>query len=260
MTHIGWIAGLARANLRSATAERGTFAMLALFMALNNLIWFTLWWLFFGVAKEIRGWTVTDFAAMYGIVAIAYGIHTAFLGGARLLAHRVIDGGLDIYLGRPRSPLVAIVFSRSDPTGIGDIVSGAAFIFWVTWPDGAKMALALGFAGLGASVIVASYIAINCLVFWSKGRASLTDQLCDCFLMLATMPIMGLPGAAKLLVYTVLPAAFVGFLPVEILRVFSGPKLAAVVLVAFAAPVIAAGIFRLGLRQYASGNRMAELR
>ncbi len=258
--HLGWIAALAKANLRSAVADRGNFIALTSFMALNNLIWFSIWWLFFAVTGEIRGWTVSDVAALYGIVAVAFGIHTTFFGGARTLAQKVRDGALDVYLGRPRSALVGVLFSRSDPTGLGDILSGAGMVLWVTAATPEKAVLALGFALLGASVIVASYLAINCLAFISRGRSSVSDQLCESFLMLASMPQVGLPGVVKILTYSALPAAFVGFVPVEILRDFSAAKLLEVVAAAIVCPLAATGLFHLGLRRYSSGNRMIELR
>lgn len=258
MTHrFEWITALASANLRSALARPGQFASLAVFMGLNNLIWFALWALFFNVAGRVRGWGVHDVAEMFGIVAVAYGIHATFFGGARHLAERVLDGGLDIYLGRPRSALLGLLFSHSEPTGAGDIVSGVALIFWATSLERGLMAL--GFAMLGASVIVATYVAINTLVFWTNGRASVFDQLFGSFLTLASTPQMGLPIAAKILIYTALPAAFVGFVPVEILREFSGAKLAVMVAAAILAPIFAVWLFERGLKHYASGNRMVEM-
>lgn len=254
-----WVLALARANLRSAAASPWSFVALAAFMAANNLIWFALWWLFFSVAGEVRGWTLADVAALYGIVAVAFGLYTTFFGGARNLAQLALDGGLDVYLARPRSPLLGILFSRSDPTGVGDILSGMALIAWGL-REPAAVALALGLAALGASVVVSTYVAINCLAFWLSGRTSLFDQLFECFLILASMPHLGLPAAAKVIVYTVLPAAFVGYVPVEILRSFSFGELGAVAGAALAVPVAAGALFRLGLRRYSSGNRMIEVR
>lgn len=259
MDRFRWILALASANLRSATASPWTFAALAAFMAANNLLWFTLWWLFFGVAGDVRGWTLADVGTLYGIVAVAFGVYTTFFGGARNLAQLVLDGGLDVYLGRPRSPLLGILFSRCDPTGVGDILSGAALIAWAA-RETEMVVLALALAALGASVVVATYVAINCLVFWCTARTSFFDQLFECFLMLASMPHLGLPAAAKVLAYTALPAAFVGQLPVEILRDFSYGKLAAVVAAAIVFPLLAGVLFRVGLKRYSSGNRMVEAR
>ena len=72
MSRFGWIFALAGANLRSAAEGPWSFIALAGFMAANNFIWFALWWLFFGVAGDLRGWTLSDVAALYGIVAVAF--------------------------------------------------------------------------------------------------------------------------------------------------------------------------------------------
>jgi ABC-2 type transport system permease protein len=260
MKRYGWIPALAWANLRAAGSSPWSSAMLAAFMAANNMIWFVLWWLFFGVAGRIRGWTIADVAELYGIVAVAFGIYATFFGGARHLARLIVEGELDVYLGRPRSPLLGMLFSRCDPTGVGDILSGAALVAWVQAAAPQSLLLALALAVLGASVIVATYVIINCLAFWSRGRSSFFDQLFECFLTLASMPQLGLPAAAKILVYTVLPAAFVGFVPVEILRSFTLAKLAAALAAAVVFPALAVGVFRLGIARYVSGNRMVEPR
>jgi ABC-2 type transport system permease protein len=254
-----WIPALAFAGLRSELARPWNAAALALFMAANNLLWFSLWVLFFDLAVELRGWTLRDVALLYGIVATAYGIYAAFFGGARNLAQLALDGGLDIYLGRPRSPLLGILFSRCDPTGLGDIASGVALIVWAV--DGPlTVLLAIGLAALGASIIVAVYVTIGSLVFFVSVRSRLVDQLFECFLTLSTMPQIGLPVLVKLLLYTALPAAFVGFVPVEILRSFSATELAGTLFAAVLFPALAALAFRRGLRRYASGNLMVDTR
>jgi ABC-type uncharacterized transport system permease subunit len=114
--------------------------------------------------------------------------------------------------------------------------------------------------GLGASVIVAAYVAIGSLVFFAGVRARLVDQLFECFLTLSTMPQIGLPAVVELLLYTALPAAFVGFVPVEIVRSFSVTELGGAVLAAIVFPALAALAFRRGLRRYASGNLMVDMR
>jgi ABC-2 type transport system permease protein len=259
MSGLGWIPALGLANLRSEIARPWNATLLAAFMALNNFVWFGIWWLFFGLAGELRGWTLQDVGALYGIVAVAYGIYAAFFGGARSVAQLALDGGLDIYLGRPRSVLLGVLFSRSDPTGFGDIVSGVALIAWATGTM-SQAVLGLALAVLGAGVIVAAYVSINSLVFFTSARGRLFDQLFECFLTLSLVPQIGLPAFVQVLLYTALPAAFVGFVPVEILRSFSWSELAATATAAVVFPLLAAALFQRGLRRYASGNRMLDTR
>lgn len=259
MNSYKWIPALGLANLRSELVRPWNVALLATFMALNNFVWFAIWWLFFGLAGDVRGWTLRDVTEIYGILAVGYGIYAAFFGGARNVALFVQNGALDVYLGRPRSPLLGVLFSRCDPTGFGDIASGAVLIALASGST-TEFLLALVFATLGSCVLVAVYVTINCLAFWTSARPRLCDQLFESFLQFAMVPQIGLPVFVKVLLYTVLPAAFVAFVPVEILRSFSLAKAAAVVLAAAVFPGVASGVFRLGLRRYASGNRAVEVR
>lgn len=259
MKQHAWIASLALANLRSETSRPWNALLLAVFMAANNLLWFGIWVIFFGLAGELRGWTVVDVARLYGIAATAYGFYAALFGGARNLAALALDGGLDVYLGRPRSTLLGVLFSRCDPTGFGDVVSGIALIAWTA--DGPLEVLcALGLATIGTSTLVSVYVTLGSLVFFASARQRFVDQLFDCFMTLSVMPQIGLPPLVKLLLYTALPAAFVGLLPVEILRSFSAVELGAALLAAVVFPTIAALVFRRGLKRYASGNLMVDTR
>ena len=170
---------------------------------------------------------------------------------ARHCALFVQNGGLERKRAAARSPLLGVLFSRCDPTGFGDIASGAMLIAWAAGTT-TELLLALVFATLGASVLVSVYVAINCLAFWTSARpASLRPAVS--FLQFAMVPQIGLPVFVKVLLYTVLPAAFVAFVPVEILRSFSLGKATAVAAVF---PSIAAGLFRLGLPLRARQSRV----
>ena len=59
----------------------------------------------------------------------------------------------------------------------------------------------------------------------------------------------------RVVLFTVIPAGFIGYLPVELLRSFSVLGLAATLGGAAAYAGLALFVFRRGLRRYASGNR-----
>jgi ABC-2 type transport system permease protein len=69
-------------------------------------------------------------------------------------------------------------------------------------------------------------------------------------------PVEIFPGAIQWLLYTLIPAAFIGSLPAGLLSDFHWGRL--VGLVAFAAGIglAAWAVFREGLRRYTSGNLM----
>ena len=72
----------------------------------------------------------------------------------------------------------------------------------------------------------------------------------------STYPATLFEGAVKLLLYTLIPAAFVGYLPVEALRSFSPLDAAYAVGGAFAVLAVGVLAFYHGLGRYESGNLM----
>ena len=54
-------------NLRAVLAQRGAFAIQALFMMLNNVVFFVFWWVLFRNVPEVRGWRLSDVEVLFGI-------------------------------------------------------------------------------------------------------------------------------------------------------------------------------------------------
>src|SRR4051812_13074574 len=117
-------------NLKSALALRGAFLMQAFFMALNNLTYFVFWWALMGHVRTLRGWTLGDIQVLFGVVAAAVGLTVAVAGGIRHLGRLIDEGHLDTLLTQPKSVLVYAIGLRSQPSGVGDFVSGIIFIAW----------------------------------------------------------------------------------------------------------------------------------
>jgi ABC-2 type transport system permease protein len=61
-------------------------------------------------------------------------------------------------------------------------------------------------------------------------------------------------GTVRLLLFTVIPAGFISFVPLQLLHQFTWPLLAAMVGFTVLIVSVAAGLFQLGLRRYESGN------
>jgi len=93
------------------------------------------------------------------------------------------------------------------------------------------------------------------LAFWLGDVEQLSRQLWEFTLAFALYPRPLFAGGISFLLYTLLPAGFVGFLPVEVVRQPS----ALLCLAAFGAALgwwlLASTVFSLGLRRYESGNR-----
>jgi len=79
-------------------------------------------------------------------------------------------------------------------------------------------------------------------------------QLQNAMLTFGLYPVDIFPGLVRVLLYTLIPAAFVGSVPALLLAEFDWGRLVGLFLVTAALLLVARGVFALGLRRYESGN------
>ncbi|MGA2551370.1 MAG: ABC-2 family transporter protein [Burkholderiaceae bacterium] len=248
------------AALRMALSDRRALFALSFFMLLQNLVMFMVWIIYFANFSSLKGWHLEDLATLYGIAAFSFGTAFFLCGGTLDMGRAIVDGELDIYLGRPRHPLPGLMFRESRISGLGDIAT--APIVWVVFghqgPAGVLVLVLLGL--LSSLIILATALAINCLPFFSSQSSRLSDQLLESFIIISTYPHNGFPVIIKILLLTLVPAGFVAFLPVEAFRTLDPLEIAALAGAALIYLLLAITVFNLGMKRYASGNRMLEVR
>src|SRR5579872_3219394 len=244
-------------NLKASLMLRGSFAMQVVFMALNNLTFFVFWWVLMKRVPEVRGWRLGDVQVLFGVVATSVGLISMVAGG---LAHlgRCIDGGqFDAVLTQPKPVLVYALGMRSNASGLGDVLSGIAFIAFsgqVSWRGLPAAALAILASGL---VFMACGIVFFSLAFWLGKVEGFARQLWELLITFSLYPEPLFGNALRLVLFTVLPAGFVGYVPA---RLAHNPSAADAVVVSVAACtclVVAALVFERGLRRYSSGSRFS---
>jgi len=253
--HLAFLAAMVAMNLKSSFALRGAFWLQAGFMTANNLLYFCFWWIFFDRFEEVGGWRVADVAALYGVVAAGFGFAVVFAGGIRDLSRSIVDGDLDAYLTQPKNPLLHLVSSKTSAAGWGDLLSGIGFLLGSGLVDWRALPLAALAVLLSASVFIASGVILHSLAFWLGRIDNLARQMWDFLVTFSIYPRPIFSGALKLLLFTLIPAGFIGYLPVELLRDFEWQGLAASVAGALAYCALAVAVFAAGLRHYESGNR-----
>jgi ABC-2 type transport system permease protein len=249
-------AALTAQNLRSSLALRGAFWLQAAFMMLNNFAFFATWWILFERFESVGGWRLGDVAALFGVVASGYGLSVIFLGGTRELARTIAEGGLDTLLVQPKPALFHALASRTNASGWGDVTTGAIMLA----SAGALAPAALPWtivAVLASGTVMTSVgVIAQCLEFWLRGMDTFARQIWEFTLTFSLYPRSLFAGGMQILLYTLLPAGFVGFVPVELVRAPSPGLAALAVGAAIAWAALARLVFRRGLRRYESGNRI----
>jgi viologen exporter family transport system permease protein len=246
---------LVTTNLKAALALRGAFVIQVVFMALNNLTFFVFWWALMGRVTTIRGWRLGDIQLLFGLVAAAFGLTVTVAGGVRHLGRFIEDGDLDTLLTRPRSVLVHALGMRAQPSGFGDLISGLIFIAWsgqISWRAAPVLIVVIA---ASAMIFAACGVVFFSLAFWLGRVETVATQLWELLVTFSLYPEPLFGGALRLVLFTVLPAGFVGYVPVRILHAPSLTNVAILVCVAITYVCVAAWLFDRGLRRYASGSR-----
>ena len=242
-------------SFKAAAAQRRAFVLQALFMAINNLVFFTFWWLLFQRVRSIRGFLLGDVAAQFGVSAAGFGLAVGVGGGLLRLGRMIDEGELDALLTQPKPTLLYAVGIRSQASGLGDLASGAVLLVAsgaVTWTRAPLLLLAVV---ASAVTILASGILFYSLSFWLRKSEALSRQLFDFLITFSLYPEPLFGGALRLVLYTVIPAGFASYAPLAALR---EPSLVTVGILLIAPPAylaLAGWVFRRGLRRYSSGSR-----
>ena len=187
-------------------------------MIVNNLILFSVWWLLFQKIEEIRGWKLVDIAALYGVVTGGYGLAVIFGGGALKLSRMISEGDLDSYMTQPKNLLFYVMGSDSALSGWGDIASSLFFLTLSGYVTLTIIPLVFFILICVAILFLASAVLIHSLAFWVKSVSTLSQQLLEFTVILSVYPPSIYQGILKILLFTIVPAGFMGYLPVELLR------------------------------------------
>jgi len=253
--NLSFTRALIATNVKATLALRGAFVIQVVFMVLNNLTFFVFWWALLQHVTTLRGWRLADIQMLFGIVAAAFGLAVTVAGGVRHVGRFIEDGDLDTLLTRPKSVLVHALGLRSQPSGVGDLISGLIFIAWsgqVTLRTTPIVAVVIVASAL---ILVACGVVFFSLAFWLGRIETVATQLWELLVTFSLYPEPLFGGALRLVLFTALPAGFVGYLPVRIVHEASFANVALLVVAATAYMALASLIFDLGLRRYASGSR-----
>lgn len=249
-----FLLALWKANLLSAMEYRIPFIAQVIGMMLNNAIYFIFWVIFFDRFEEIRGWGLSEMLLLFGIVATGFGLGVYLFGNVLQLAEVIAGGRLDYYLALPRPVLLHVLASGSISSGIGDALYGlVSFALAGQYTPGAIARYVVG--SLLAMIVFLSFLTlVQSLAFWLGNTTMLAQQATNAMLTFSLYPITLFDGSAKFILFTIIPAAFVGAVPAEFVRAFSWSTFLQLLGGALIFLALAVGSFQRGLRRYESGS------
>lgn len=254
LDYMGLVVAYTRANIRAQMEYPGAFLSQVIAMIINDGAWVMFWVFFFSRFRVLHGWGLPDVISLWSVTAAGFGIANAIMGNSLQLAPLIIQGELDVWLSHPRAVLPHMLLGRSVPSAWGDAVFGyAAYVFFVR-PDLARMVLFIILTFGTALVFVGLGILAGSLSFFIGNASSLADEWRNAVVMFSTYPPALFQGAVKWLLFSVIPAGFVSYMPVEALRSLSLMYASGALLGALGILAVSAAVFHCGLRRYESGN------
>lgn len=254
MKEFRFLLAIWKANLQSAMEYRASFLSQMIGMMVNNFIYFAIWIVFFDRFKDVRGWGVNDMYVTFGVLASAFGLVSLLFGNAFMISDIISKGRLDYYLSMPRPVLLHTVASRMISSGLGDFAYGFlsyGLSGYFTWDGLARFVLA---TFLAAAVFAAFLILTQSLAFWFGVMSNFSNLLLNAILTFGIYPITIFDNYAKLILFTVIPAALMGAVPAEFIRAFTWGTLGQLLLGAGGFLALAILVFRTGLHRYESGS------
>jgi len=254
MKTVRLVLGYLRHNMMSAMAYRGAFIMQVVGMILNDVVILFFWWVLFTRIPVLGGWSMAQVMILYAVVALAFGLGNIVCGNTIFVARAVVRGELDYYLALPADPLLHLLVSRMHLSAWGDLLFGL-LVFLLVDPDRwLHLLLFLLVGTLAGLLFVAFSVLVGSLAFWVGNADNLAGQAINALITFGMYPIEIFPGAVQWLLYTLIPAAFIGSMPARLLTDFSLGQLGILAAVTAGLILLARLVFSLGLRRYESGN------
>jgi ABC-2 type transport system permease protein len=255
LSTLSFFKSLLATSIKASISTRGAFLTESGLMLLNNLVFFYLWFLFFRQFNNIGGWNFDDMVALMAIGTGAYGLMRICFGGINRLSRTIIDGDLDPFMTQPKNLLIHVISSRSFARGWGHLLTTVMLVYFGGLTDPWTLFLVILGVLCGSLVFASAGILAHSLAFWLGPIESLADRYFDSLFLFALYPTNIYSGLLEIVMFTLIPAGIIGFLPVELIRNFSWEKLGILIGSCLCFVFLAFFVFAQGLKRYESGNQ-----
>lgn len=245
-----------RVNILSNMEYRVSFLIQVVFMVLNDVMLLFFWWIIFQRFDNIAGWGQKDIFLLYAMSAGTYGIAYTIFGNALRLSSLIVEGQLDYYLALPKDVWLNVLISKSLASTIGDFVFGVGMCFAI-FGFSYRVLLAIVFMMVASLILISAVTIVHSLSFFMGNAEQIAAVFSESMLNFSLYPISVFSLSIRAILYTVIPAAFISFVPVSLVKEFSFGLFALFIGVAVFGIWLSRRVFYAGLKRYESGNLLA---
>jgi len=206
---------------------------------------------------DIAGWQAGEIYLILGFLIITEGLHNLLFDGIWYIPSLVFRGELDVMLSRPVSPLYQILTHELGLQGIGNVIMGIISVgiglSSMGWFDPFSIILCVFFVISGLIIRMSYNLITLSHAFWIHGGLMNVGFVVHSIGEFARYPLTIYPGFMRFILFFIIPAGFIGYIPARILRgddvLLYGMALVVVTVLYF---LLARAIFYRGIKRYES--------
>lgn len=213
---------LAAADLRGQMQYRANFVS----QIITGVVWqcssFLFLWVVLSRFNTLAGWSIGSVAFLYALRLCAHALNSIFFLPLEFFSWRVRQGEFDRYLVRPLPPLLQVLSSNISLVIFGDTLSAvilfvsATALAKIDWSPLAAAYMFLGIVG-GALIEAALKLIAASLAFRALNTDTLGDFIDSFFATFGNYPQKIYGNGLQAIFTTVLPLAFVAYIPAAVL-------------------------------------------
>lgn len=252
--YLGLAWAYTKLNWKTQLEYRGAFVSQVFSMIFNNCIWVAFWSLYFTRFQVGEGWGASDVIILWAVSAAGFGIAHTLCGNSIYLPGIIARGELDVWLLYPRAILSHIVVGRMCVSSVGDTLFGYVVYLAFVRPDLPHFLMFVFLTFSVAILFLGFSIFSSCLGFYLGNAESLAEQWRFAMITFSLYPAGLFKGAVKVILFTLIPAAFVNQFPIDALRSLSLVDAGIALLGSLSVLGVAILTFYHGLSRYESGN------
>lgn len=248
-----------KCNMASVIEYKKSFIIQSVFMLFNNFFFLIFWGVVFNASGDnINGITMNDILYLWSIPVMSYGIAFFFFGGTTKLGKYILEGGLDSYLTQPKNVIINVMFSGMDFAAFGDLLYGLLIGLFAVQFDILKYLVLVIFSILGSIFYICTQIIIRLLTIKIGNTDNIEHIYTNTLLItFSTYPEVVYGSIVKFLIYTVVPSAYIAFVPVKFITTFNISYLLLFVCVLTIFILLTSLLSKIMLKKYESGNNIA---
>ncbi len=256
--NIRYLINALKVSIKSAMAYKVSFIVQSLFMIINNGFFLIFWKVLFNNAGDGLDISFDSILYLWSVSTMAYGIAYFFFGGVKKINEYILNGTMDSFILQPKNLLLNVISSKCTFSAFGDFLYGFVICIIVTRFNIPKIFLLLLLSIIGSGFFISTEVLFRSLTVWLGDTNSLATRYTETLLLtFSTYPENIFSVGIKVLLYTIIPVAYVVYLPIKLTMSFDVGTFLLIILMLVIYTIISITVFYKAMKSYESGNNMS---